>query len=284
MIRRSYTVQRVRSARARAQEAAAAEGDANRRGRSRSCGACKPRASRSPGAPGTSARTSLRRISRARSRRSTSSTATSRCSRSRPATPSAPPRARPAARSARVLVVERGFDWDVFLAANANLGLFGSRKLVDLRIPGGKPGIEGAKALETCAAGPQPRPRDCSSRCRTARPRDAGVGLVHGARRRRRRRRRRIRSSATSCRHGSPRASRAGPAGRRRDTRADPPTAARATCLPRARRSRSWGCSCPAGAIAREDVLRAVTDVARYDVAELSAGVARRRSRAHAAR
>ena len=43
-----------------------------------------------------------------------------------------------------VLVVERGFDWDAFVAANANLGLFGTRKLLDLRIPSGKPGTDGA--------------------------------------------------------------------------------------------------------------------------------------------
>ena len=53
-----------------------------------------------------------------------------------------------------ILVVEPGFKWDAFLAASANLGLFGSRKLIDLRIPSGKPGIEGAKALEICAAHP----------------------------------------------------------------------------------------------------------------------------------
>ena len=46
-----------------------------------------------------------------------------------------------------VLVAEPGFKWDAFLGANANMGLFGSRKLVDLRIPSGKPGAEGAKAL-----------------------------------------------------------------------------------------------------------------------------------------
>jgi DNA polymerase-3 subunit delta len=51
-----------------------------------------------------------------------------------------------------VLVVEKGFDWDAFRASNANLGLFGSRKLVDLRIPSGKPGVDGAKALEVSAA------------------------------------------------------------------------------------------------------------------------------------
>jgi len=55
-----------------------------------------------------------------------------------------------------VLVVEPGFKWDAFMAANANLGLFGGRKLVDLRIPTGKPGVEGAKALEAYAGDPNP--------------------------------------------------------------------------------------------------------------------------------
>lgn len=55
-----------------------------------------------------------------------------------------------------VLVVEKGFDWDQFRATNANLGLFGSRKLVDLRIPSGKPGVDGAKALEASTARPNP--------------------------------------------------------------------------------------------------------------------------------
>jgi DNA polymerase-3 subunit delta len=50
-----------------------------------------------------------------------------------------------------VLVAEAGFKWDAFVAANANLGLFGDRKLIDLRIPSGKPGVDGAKALEACA-------------------------------------------------------------------------------------------------------------------------------------
>ncbi|MEP7182071.1 MAG: DNA polymerase III subunit delta [Betaproteobacteria bacterium] len=53
-----------------------------------------------------------------------------------------------------VLVAEQGFKWDAFMAANANIGLFGGRKLVDLRIPTGKPGVEGAKALEAYAANP----------------------------------------------------------------------------------------------------------------------------------
>jgi DNA polymerase-3 subunit delta len=64
---------------------------------------------------------------------------------------------RAAARSAgceerEILVAEQGFKWDAFAAANRNLGLFGTRKLVDLRIPSGKPGVDGARVLEDCAA------------------------------------------------------------------------------------------------------------------------------------
>lgn len=68
---------------------------------------------------------------------------------------------RAAARSAGVaerdvLVVEPGFKWDAFIAVNANASLFGDRKLVDLRIPSGKPGVDGARALEAYAANPNP--------------------------------------------------------------------------------------------------------------------------------
>ncbi len=55
-----------------------------------------------------------------------------------------------------VLVVDTAFRWDALLAANANLGLFGTRKMLDLRIPSGKPGVDGAKALETLARAPNP--------------------------------------------------------------------------------------------------------------------------------
>ena len=55
-----------------------------------------------------------------------------------------------------VLVVEPGFKWDAFLAADANASLFGDRKFVDLRLPTGKPGVEGGKALESYAAQPNP--------------------------------------------------------------------------------------------------------------------------------
>ena len=79
-----------------------------------------------------------------------------------------------------VFVVESGFRWDAFLAANNNRGLFGDRKLIDLRIPSGKPGVEGGKALETLAANPNP---DNVALVYVAapRPRDAVVGMVRGA-------------------------------------------------------------------------------------------------------
>jgi len=52
-----------------------------------------------------------------------------------------------------VLTVERGFDWGLLAASGANLSLFSSKKLIELRIPGGKPGTEGAAAIvQFCSA------------------------------------------------------------------------------------------------------------------------------------
>ena len=47
-----------------------------------------------------------------------------------------------------VLTVLPHFDWGQLLAAGCNMSLFGDRKLIDLRIPGGKPGKEGSAALQ----------------------------------------------------------------------------------------------------------------------------------------
>ncbi len=46
-----------------------------------------------------------------------------------------------------VLVVAQGFKWANLRLAAGNLSLFGDRKLIDLRIPTGKPGREGGEAL-----------------------------------------------------------------------------------------------------------------------------------------
>ncbi|MEX0731563.1 MAG: DNA polymerase III subunit delta [Aquisalimonadaceae bacterium] len=46
-----------------------------------------------------------------------------------------------------VLDVEPGFDWSRLSSAGANLSLFGDRRVLELRMPGGKPGQEGSKAI-----------------------------------------------------------------------------------------------------------------------------------------
>lgn len=51
-----------------------------------------------------------------------------------------------------VLVAGQGFKWEQLALAAGNISLFGDRKLVDLRIPGGKPGKEGGEALQRLAA------------------------------------------------------------------------------------------------------------------------------------
>ncbi|WP_224038569.1 DNA polymerase III subunit delta, partial [Paraburkholderia unamae] len=70
-------------------------------------------------------------------------------------------RIRAAARAAgftdrSVFTVERGFDWSSLLGASQSMSLFGDRQLVELRIPSGKPGKEGADALKTLAAASNP--------------------------------------------------------------------------------------------------------------------------------
>jgi DNA polymerase-3 subunit delta len=47
-----------------------------------------------------------------------------------------------------VYVAERGFDWNELAHSAAGMSLFGDRKLIELRIPNGKPGTEGAAAIE----------------------------------------------------------------------------------------------------------------------------------------
>ena len=47
-----------------------------------------------------------------------------------------------------VFFAEPGADWNRFGASAANLSLFASRRLVELRIPTGKPGTEGSKAID----------------------------------------------------------------------------------------------------------------------------------------
>jgi len=47
-----------------------------------------------------------------------------------------------------VLTAERGFNWSELVASAASLSLFGDKKLIELRVPSGKPGADGAEAIE----------------------------------------------------------------------------------------------------------------------------------------
>ena len=51
-----------------------------------------------------------------------------------------------------VLVVESGFDWGRLRASGASLSLFASRRLLEVRLPSGSPGVQGAEALAAHAA------------------------------------------------------------------------------------------------------------------------------------
>lgn len=63
-------------------------------------------------------------------------------------------RARAAGYSERVvLLADRGFKWGELGAAGASMSLFGDRQLIELRMPTGKPGTEGAAAIQAfCSA------------------------------------------------------------------------------------------------------------------------------------
>ena len=47
----------------------------------------------------------------------------------------------------KILTVETGFDWAELEHEQCNMSLFGERTLIDLRIPNGKPGVTGSKAI-----------------------------------------------------------------------------------------------------------------------------------------
>ncbi|MBL0141951.1 MAG: DNA polymerase III subunit delta [Betaproteobacteria bacterium] len=51
-----------------------------------------------------------------------------------------------------VFTSEQGADWSKLTASAANLSLFASKKLLEIRIPTGKPGIEGGRAIEALCA------------------------------------------------------------------------------------------------------------------------------------
>lgn len=56
----------------------------------------------------------------------------------------------------QVLTAGAGFQWNELYHAAGSLSLFGGRKLLDLRIPGARPGRDGAAALQEYCARPSP--------------------------------------------------------------------------------------------------------------------------------
>jgi DNA polymerase-3 subunit delta len=55
-----------------------------------------------------------------------------------------------------IMQVERGFDWEGLQASASAPSLFAQRKIIDLRLPTGKPGRDGSKVLTEWAAQPDP--------------------------------------------------------------------------------------------------------------------------------
>jgi DNA polymerase III subunit delta len=51
----------------------------------------------------------------------------------------------------RILVAEAGFDWSELRMTGDSLSLFATKRLIDLRIPSGKPGKDGSEALQDFA-------------------------------------------------------------------------------------------------------------------------------------
>ena len=50
-----------------------------------------------------------------------------------------------------VYTVQGRYNWNAIFASSDNLSLFAERRLIEIHIPSGKPGVEGSKALETYA-------------------------------------------------------------------------------------------------------------------------------------
>jgi DNA polymerase III subunit delta len=55
-----------------------------------------------------------------------------------------------------VFFIERVGDWDAVRATSNNLSLFGSRKLIEIRLPSGKPGVGGANAIASLLSNVSP--------------------------------------------------------------------------------------------------------------------------------
>jgi len=164
--------------------------------------------------------------------------------------------------------VEPAFKWDAFVAANGSASLFGGRKLIDLRIPSGKPGVEGARVLETFAA--RKNPDDVLlvtlPKIDRATQSSAWFRALSGD------------GAAIAVYALSKRELLAWLDGRlaRQGQRASPETLSfladrcEGNLLAARQEIEKLGLALPEGLVDHEAVVRAVTDVARFDITELS--------------
>src|SRR5258708_26855579 len=66
-----------------------------------------------------------------------------------------------------IFFAEPGADWGKLGASAANLSLFASKRLVELRIPTGKPGADGGRAIEAYCARLRSEERRVGKECRS---------------------------------------------------------------------------------------------------------------------
>ncbi|HEX6794579.1 MAG TPA: DNA polymerase III subunit delta [Casimicrobiaceae bacterium] len=167
-----------------------------------------------------------------------------------------------------VFIVEQHFRWDGFAAANANLGLFASRKLIDVRIASGKPGTEGATALERHARNLSPDNVTLISLPRVDRTTQSSAWFAALAENG-------VTIAVASIERGAlPQwiAERLSRNGQRasRDTLGFLAERCEGNLLAARQEIDKLALLLPAGTLAHDDVERAVANVARYDIQELS--------------
>jgi DNA polymerase III delta subunit len=144
-----------------------------------------------------------------------------------------------------VFFIERsGAVWDEIQQAAQSLSLFSARRMLEIRMPGGKPGVAGAAVLlqlfqaagedllVLIVTGSSSARRSLRNGCRPCS--SAAPGCRSG------------RSSARAAAWLRSRFAAAGADGERRRRWHCWPSAAKAICWPRARRSTSWRCCCRA--------------------------------------
>jgi DNA polymerase-3 subunit delta len=61
----------------------------------------------------------------------------------------------------QVFAADASFDWGTLLQAGASMSLFAEKRLLELRLPSGKPGDKGAAALIENTARDRPKTRCC---------------------------------------------------------------------------------------------------------------------------